>query len=301
MYSIFLNVFPLALARHAAQVEESSTFPVWLTIPLAVTLIVLLGYAIYRFLKAGEVVVGELEVATVFTRKEGDFVKFLRPKKGAYWINPLRCVEGGRIYLGSQSTSGTVDDVRTKEGIPLSIEYNVSFQVDPDNVLEGIEYKMARTLPKFAPNIIAGRMKHVLRHLVEQKSIYELYQEDAVKKLEEEVRAEVSKRSKAVGVKPISGNDMKLGPIRMPSQVEKALKVDYERKLQTTTSIDALERLHAVVSQFDEKDMDRLAELERLRVVEKSGSPAFLMDSLVKKVRETAVVNGNGNTNSSQN
>ncbi|MCB8942268.1 MAG: hypothetical protein H6658_00700 [Ardenticatenaceae bacterium] len=271
------------------QIEETTTFPVWLTIPLWITLIALVIYGIYRYTKAAEVVVGELEVGTVFTKKEGDFVKFLSPKKGAYWINPFSQKAGDKISLGSQSTSGKAEALRTKEGIPLTIEYNVSFSLDPRNSLASIHYKMARTLPKYATNIVGGRVNHVLRHFVEQKSIYELYQEDAVKKLEEEVRAEVSKRCVIFGVEDISASSMKLGPIHMPTQVEKALKADYERKLQTSTSIDALERLHAVVSKFDDKHLERLSELERLRIVENSGSLVYLMDSLVKKVRE-----GNG-------
>jgi len=267
---------------------------VWLIVPLLITLVVLIGYGLLRYIKAAQVIVGELEVGTVFTRREGDFIRFLKPKSGSHWIRPLAEKAGDKIPLGNQTTSGTCEELRTKEGIPLSINYNVSFSVDPFKTPEGIHNRMARALPKFAPNMVGSRVKHVLRHLVEQKCIEELYQEDAVKKLEKEVRDEVSRRSEAIGVAPISATNMKLGPIRMPPQVEKALKSDYERKLQTATSIDALERLHAVISKFKETDMERLSELERLRVIENSGSLVYLMDSLVKKVRETAVANGNG-------
>jgi hypothetical protein len=274
---------------------------VWLIVPLLITFVVLIGYGLIKYIKAAQVIVGELEVGTVFTRREGDFLRFLLPKRGPHWIKPFSEKAGDKIPLGSQSTSGTCEELRTKEGIPLSIDYNVSFSVDPLATPPGIHNKMARALPKYAPNMVSGRVKHVLRHLVEQKSIDELYQEDAVKKLEEAVRAEVSKRSAVIGVESISATNMKLGPIRMPPQVEKALKSDYERKLQTATSIEALERLHAVVSKFGEADMERLSELERLRIIENSGSLVYLMDSLVKKVRETAVPNGNGNVHNSHN
>ena len=295
MYSIWLSTLTFTLARHAAQVEETSTFPIWITIPLLLTLIALFIYSSLSYRRASLVVIGEMEVGTVFSRRTGNFLRFLRP--GFHRIDPYREREGDRIYLGSQSASGTCDELRTKEGIPLSIEYNVSFSVDPDDVLPAIRYKMARALPKAAPNMIAGRVKHILRHLVEQKSIYELYQAGALKKLEAEVRAEVSSSSKAIGVGELGGSDVKLGPIRMPAQLEKALKMDYERKLQTATSIEALERLHAVVSKFEERDMERLWELEQLRVLEKSGSPVYMMDALVKRVRETAVTSGSSSQN----
>jgi hypothetical protein len=267
-------------------------FTAWLGVPLFIVLFCLIVYGFMQYIEASRVIVGELEVGTVFTRREGNFVRFLEPKRGPHWIDPFREKVGDPISIGTQSTSGTCEELRTQEGIPLSIDYNVSFSVNPFNALESIHYKMARALPKYAPNMVAGRVKHVLRHLVEQKSIHELYQAGAVKKLEEEVREEVTKRSEVLGVKALSANDMKLGPIRMPAQVEKAIKANYERKLQTTTSIDALNSLHAVISKFDERDMQRLAELEQLRVIENS-SPVFMMDSLVKRVRETAAATNN--------
>ena len=296
MFSIWLNILPLTVARYSAQIEETSTFPVWLVIPLIILAGALVLYGLYYLFNQAEVIVGELEVATIFNKRTGDFKKFYGA--GVHWINPLADKEGDRIYLGSQSVPpGTCEDLRTKEGIPVTIEFAVSCMVNPFDSLESIHYKMARTLPKFATNIVAGRVKHVLRHLVEQKRIDELYGEGAIKKLEDEVRAEVNKRSEVLGIKVPGPNDMKLGPVRMPTQVEKALKSDYERQLRTGTSIEALERLHKVVSQFEDKHMERLSELERLRVVESNGSLVYLMDSLVKGVRETAVSNGNGNGN----
>ena len=269
-------------------------FSLWLVIPLLITLVVLIGYGLMRYVKAAQVVVGELEVGTVFTRREGNFVRFLVPRKGPHWINPFSEKAGDKIALGNQSISGTCEDLRTKEGILLSIEYNVSFSVDPFKTHPDIHKKMARALPKYAPNMVSSRVTHVLRHLVEQMCMEDLYQAGAIKRLEEAVRAEVSKRSEVIGVAPVTASNMKLGPIHMPVQVEKALKSDYERKLQTKTSIDTLERLHAIISKFDERDMERLSDLERLRVLEKSGSPVYLVDSLAKRVQETAVVNGKG-------
>ncbi len=299
MFSIWLNVLPSTLLRHAAQVEEITTFPIWLTIPLFVTLIGLIVYGMVKFFKAAQVIVGELEVATIFDKKTGNFKKFLEP--GVYWINPFRVREGDRIPLGNQNTSGQCESLRTKEGIPLTIDYNVSFSMNPFDSLPAIHYKMARALPKYAPNMVAGKVKHVLRHLVEQKSIDELYEKDAVKVLEKEVREEVSRRNVAVGMKELGANDMKLGPIRMPTQVEKALKSDYERKLQTRTSIQALEHLHEVVSKFDERDMKRLSELERLRVAERNGSQVYLVDSLVKGVQDLAIATGDDKSKPSKN
>ncbi len=253
---------------------------------------VLIIWMAFSYFRAAEIIVGELEVGVIFVRRTKNFSRFLSP--GTHFINPITEYCSGMISTGTQNASGMLDNLRTVEGIPVSVGYSVSFSVDPFTILPGIEPKMARALPKAASKIVTGKVAHSLRHLIEEKSIVDLYKENAIKELEDEARGIISERSKILGIKPISSSQMKLGPVRMPEQVEDALKMDYERKLQTGTSIDALEKLHAVVSKFEEKDMQRLSELERLRIVENSGSLVFLKDSLIQRLPEIGDMGVNG-------
>jgi regulator of protease activity HflC (stomatin/prohibitin superfamily) len=264
---------------------------IWL-ISLLIIIVLWIGVTYWR---KAEVVISETDVGVVFTRRQNNFARFLRP--GVHFINPVTEKLEATIFTGTQSASGKMENLRTKEGIPVSIAYNISIKVDPFSVASGLEYKMARALPKYAAKMAEGRVTHILRYFIEQKTIEELYKEDAIKKLEDQVRPEVYERGKAIGFQPLSINDLKLGPITMPEQVETALKTHYERNLQTETSIDALERLHAVISKFEDRHIDRLSELERLRIVENSGSLVYLMDSLVKKVHNSAELATNGTHN----
>ncbi len=69
----------------------------------------------------------------------------------------------------------------------------------------------------------------------------------------------------------------------MPSQIEKALKNAHQRKIQTETITKALNGLKEAIDGFESEDMERLAELERLRIVDdKSTSMVYWMNNTLK-------------------
>jgi hypothetical protein len=174
---------------------------------------------------------------------------------------------------------------------------------------------MARTLPKSAEKLVAGKAIQSLRHIIEQKSAEELFRTDSCKELElqlcDQVNARLQLRHKeafssdgvadvperdpdepinGLGPDPIPWYDVQISEIKLPPRVEKALEIAHERRLQTETAAEALERLKKVVEQFDDKDMERLAELEKIRILDKdSGSLLNVMASLAHTIRQ-----GNG-------
>jgi hypothetical protein len=200
--------------------------------------------------------------------------------------------------------------LRTRDGVPVDITWSVSFKINIDNIRPAIAFKMARALPNSAEKLVAGKAIQSLRHIVEQKSIEELHRVDTAKELErqlcDQVNARLQLRHKEAfstnGVVPvpprgegekISGlgpdevpwYDVQISAIKMPDRIEKALEIAYERRLQTETAAHALERLREVVQQFEDKDMERLAELERLRILDKDGGSMFhVMASLAQTI-----------------
>jgi regulator of protease activity HflC (stomatin/prohibitin superfamily) len=258
--------------------------------------------------------IGELEYGVVFYRN-GDFARFL--ESGWQTINPLREKLTDRITKGSQKAHATTS-FRTKDGIPVEITWSVSFKINIANIRESIQYKMARALPKSADKLVAGKAIQSLRHIVEQKSILELYRVDACKELElqlcDQVNARLQLRHKeafssngvaeippkdpnesisGLGPEPIPWFDVQITEIRMPLRIEKALEIAHERRLQTETAAHALERLQEVVAQFTDKDMQRLEDLEKLRILEKeNGSMLHVMASLAQTIRQEPPPNG---------
>jgi len=282
--------------------------PFFLGLLLVIALWAVLALAL--ILKAGTVVVGEMDVAVVFERHTDNFAYFIDAKPSGsvtgrpfhkhqqtrlqrflfrrpyyYFINPFEEHVKDWISKRPQTVKGRTESVRTQEGIPLTISWAIGYTIDPLRINPGIEYKLARGLPQFSNNIVSGRVIHSLRHIIEQKTVAELYQKGAIQNLENELRAEVNKRAIGVGINEISATDTKIGPIEVPAQVEKALEAAHERELNTKTAVKALEELRQVVSSFQPSDMERLAELERLRILdEHGGSLIYSMSSLMKSV-----------------
>jgi regulator of protease activity HflC (stomatin/prohibitin superfamily) len=300
---------------------------VWQQWPFAIATMLIvaswLGLALALILQAGTVVVDEMEVAVIFSRHTNNFAYFIDSKPSGpvqgrpfnlhannlihrllyktrpyqHFINPFQDKVQDRISKRPQTAKGATEGLRTKEGIPLKIEWSIGYTMDPLLIRPGLEFKLARGLPQFSNGMISGRVIHSLRHIIEQKSVADLYRLDAMKNLEKEVREEVTRRSQGIGVNDIVASDTKIGPILMPKEVEDALKAAHERELQTTTAVKALEQLRLVVSRFAPSDMERLAELERLRILDQHGG-AFIysMSSLMKTVEknQTQHVHHNG-------
>lgn len=204
-----------------------------------------------------------------------------------HFINPFKEKVTGRITKKNQNASGTLQDLRTKEGITVDISWDIGFKIILTQILPGIELKMARALPVAASNMMKGRVTHALRYLIEGKSVWELYRQDALKILEKELREEVSKRSAAIGVAAIDAPDMKLGPIRIPYDVQKAIEAAHERELQTETAVKALNQIKSAINEYDDKDLERLAELERLRILDQHGGTlSYEMSNLRKTIEK---------------
>jgi regulator of protease activity HflC (stomatin/prohibitin superfamily) len=289
-------------------------WPVWVGLLLLCSAVVLLllGFFFYR----GIVVVDEMSAAVVFNRQTHNFAYFIDSRSGIdldqrpfnhhrhtllnrflfnrspshHFISPLHEHVKAWISKRPQTAKGVTEQVRTREGIPLTIHWSFGYTIDPILIRPGIEYKLARALPEFSNNMIGGRVIHALRYLIEQLSVHELYQENAIKKLEAALRHEVNQRATNLGFPEIVASDVRVGPIEVPPQVEKAIEAAHERELQTATAVKALRSLHSAISQFGPEDMERLAELERLRILEEhGGSFVYSMSSLLENVQQSSV------------
>lgn len=227
---------------------------------------------------------------------------FLKNDPYHHFINPFKERLEVRVTKRPLSVRGVTDNFRTKEGVPVKVSWSVSYNLDVTLIRPGIEYKLARAIPYFHTNMIQGRAVQSLRYMIEQKEVTELYTTDAIKKLEVELRHEVTKRVQGLGFKDISQVDISVGPIQVPYDVQKAIEAAHERELQTTTAVKALEQLRVVVSRFTDSDMERLSDLERLRILdEHGGSLSYEMASLRKSVEKNKtkrIIKDNGHNDS---
>ena len=287
---------------------------------------ILVSLLIRWFKKHAYILVNEMDAAVIFYKSTNNFAYFIdsnpsetvassRPynlhntyllnrwfkQPYHHFINPFKERVETRVTKRPLSVNDTTSGIRTKEGIPVKIKWAVSYNLDVTLIRPGIEYKLARAIPYFHTNMIKGRAIQSLRYMIEQKNVTELYTTDAIKKLEVELRHEVTKRVQGLGFKDISPVDVKVGPVQVPYDVEKAIEAAHERELQTNTTVKALEQIKKAVNEYDNQDIERLAELERLRILDQhGGSLSYEMSSLrktVEKNKTKRTVKNKGNHN----
>jgi regulator of protease activity HflC (stomatin/prohibitin superfamily) len=101
-------------------------------------------------------------------------------------------------------------------------------------------------------------------------------------RLENEFKEEASKRLSAFGIEVLR---VMVLSVRLPHEVQAAIETAKKRELIAESDARALELLKQALKEFDEKDMHRLTELERLRVIGQSGGGgglAYLLASMLK-------------------
>ncbi len=290
---------------------------------------VFLVFLAVSYFRTNYLILNEMEVGVVFDRFD-NFVCFLDNDYGRIYpraagsepynddtmppkrlkpirqhhISPAIEVVKTRLRKGSFDAKGVSKDVRTKEGIQVTIPWSVSFRVEVLRIQPGIEHKMARVLPAYADKLVTGRVLQIIQHIVGQKRIEELYatgdNDGAIQKLEDELRTELLTRAKAVGITGIAAHDVKLGPLVLPPQIESTLRVSHQRQLHTDTLAKSLKTLREAIAAFTPEDMERLTELERLRIIDEKTKSLTLTESFARKennirIREEDVGPANGN------
>jgi len=279
---------------------------------------VLFALSILLYYRSRLELIDEMEVGVIFNRFNNSFCRFVVSPKptprhnynnyritrwipfSLQWLKlndpyfvRLRWHEKleGKIPKRAQTASGKLENVRTADGIPITISWKVSYKVNVDLISEVIKYKMAHALPEHSGKIVSSRAERAIKHLVELRSIKSLYEFDnqrgpgIIQGLEEDLCQRISRQLSHpvnLGFEEFKPKEISLGPIVMPAKVEKALELAHQRKIQTEMVARAMERLQRAVSGFSAEDVRRLSELERLRILDdKEIRSLYLSDAFV--------------------
>lgn len=183
----------------------------------------------YAVLGASRIRIGEMEYGVIF-KNNGDFSHFVN--SGPQYINPLREHLEATLPRGGVKAGETTEKLRTSDGILVNVKWVVSGKLDPFNLSEGSRPGVTRGLIKGASGMLNGKVVPALRHLIEQKTINQLYTSGAIQALEKELSEMVTERAKGIGFKPIPPNDVQIGPITIPPEVEKTLEAAHKRDIQ---------------------------------------------------------------------
>lgn len=257
--------------------------------------------------------VDEMEVGVIFNRFNNSFIRFavspdpdpsrqMARQPTTNWIpfgqrlyainDPyvvrLRWFEEvrGTIPKKSLTAKATLSNLRTADGIPISVTWKVSYTINVNLITDKIRHKMARTLPEHSDKVITGKVERVIKHLVEQRTIQSLYGPGAIQDMEQEVCQRVNRQLTDpvnLGFQELKPKDISLGPVEVPTKVEKALELAHQRKIQTEMVAGALERLKLAIKEFTSDDIRHWTELERLRILDsKEAGLLYLSDGFVR-------------------
>lgn len=235
----------------------------WFVATAVFTVILLIFIAIKQL---AYVTIPEMEVGVVFRRDGDRFVRFLTP--GRHWIRPFTQEFRATIPLNPDAASEICHHVQTSNGLGVDIEWSLAYNLEPFQIKANSQAKLARTLPRKSGKLAAKHVNNVLRHIIGQYNIEDLYASGVQSRLERQVRQQVTTRLSKLGFKI---SRVMIGAINVPPQVQAALESAHEQRLQTEQEALALERLHQVVSRFSEADMQRLMELERIQKMGRNG------------------------------
>lgn len=236
----------------------------WALWGTAVSLLVLLG--VWAYTKFGFIRIPEMEVGVVFDKRRQAFARFV--PSGRHPFNPLTEQFSHTIPTGSGSANGRCQGVQTHGGISLDVEWSANFELDPFQIKAAARPKLARNLPKKANSIVSKHLNNCLRHVIGEMTIDQVCEPGATRRLERAVRQQLTVRLSEAG---FSFSRVMVGAIDMPRHVKAALEAAQERAVQTENEARSLARLHEIVSQFSEADMQRLMELERIHALGQNG------------------------------
>ncbi|MCB9420361.1 MAG: SPFH domain-containing protein [Ardenticatenaceae bacterium] len=233
----------------------------------AVTAVLSLSlFAVWAVRRWVYVNVPELETAVVYHTDSQSFARFLAP--GRHWIMPLAEKLGESISTASAAVTGQCADAETTGGIPLTIDWQLSYKLNPFRIPADNRPKLARSLPFKAATIARGHVNNCIRHVIGDYPVEALNEPGMIKRLEREVRQLAAARLADMGFEV---SRVMLGPVTMPSRVRTALAEAYEQQVRTEHEAQSLARLHQVISQFSEADVQRLLELERIYKLGENG------------------------------
>ena len=250
------------------------------------------------FWKSTYILVNELETA-VINHKNGNFAYFIdsnltqamgkRPynlhnnrqlnrrlhkrDKFHHFIHPTEEYVAAHIPKKPLSVTETIENIRTKEGIPIKISWTINYKLDVAQINSGLETNMSRALPAFNSNMMKGNTTQILRHIIEQKSVKSLYADGAIEKLEAILSEKIDAKMSKLGFTNI---DPRVGPILVPKAVENAIQEAHERELKTETTVICLDKIKQAIRTYHDNDLARLAELERLRLLDQHGASMIM-------------------------
>lgn len=201
------------------------------------------------------VLVPEQSVAVVFNRERESLAHLLWP--GRHFIVPGLQSVVKLLDTGPMTASDTTSGVHSADGIPHDVKWTLAFQLAPEHIATEQLPGVVRLLMQAPREVARAQTADCLRLVFGRFPADRLCGAKHRARVTCELQAEISRRLLSLGIQTTR---IMLGEITPPA--------DYQQSLTLANSLHALQ---CIVHAFTETDIQRLIELERLRLLGQNG------------------------------
>lgn len=209
--------------------------------------------------------VPEQSLAVIYNREQQAFSRLL--PSGRRWLRPFVEEVRATIPLGAE-TAMSACQAYTSGGVPLMVRWQATFQIEPLSLSRELQARLALKLARKSKIIVQSHVNNSLQLALSHYTIHDLFAGGERGRLERAARQAATEQLAPLG---ITVQRVTIQEMELPAQVQSTLAAAHERAVQTESEALALAQLQKVISQFSDSDMQRLAELERLRVMGQHG------------------------------
>jgi hypothetical protein len=231
-----------------------------------------------------------MSTGLVYNVETKAFSRFLMP--GRHLLRPLDQLKKV-VPIPPSIASGECGRAQTDGGVNVSAKWSLAYRLDPTAVAPELRPNVANMLLKSIEPLLHTHINNCITHLFDQQTVATVCDRGARQRLERELRDLVAERLLPFGVQTYR---VILKSVDLPRDVMVAVEAAHKQELLAESEARALERLHQVIRQFSDVDMERLLQLRQLQEMGQHGVtlhvPAYVMPG------GQPAATGNGHTSS---
>ncbi len=195
------------------------------------------------------------------------------------------------ISTAPAGVKGSCRQAQSKEGVTVTVEWSLSYQVNPAAIQPELRPRLARLLPQGPATFLRNHVNNCVAVLANEHTVAALCQNGRRGPLERELTRSVRQRLAPFGIEVFR---LMITAVDLPQSVQAALEEAHERAVYAASEAEALNRLHEAISQFSDAEMERLLRLEQLREMGQHGVALHIpmMTALPTEPRRPKPANG---------
>ncbi|GAB4280755.1 MAG: hypothetical protein Kow0080_33920 [Candidatus Promineifilaceae bacterium] len=227
---------------------------------------VLVSMAAWVWLTFIWVRVPEMEVFVVFNRETGAFSRFITQGRHIV-LFPLEQI-AGRMSTMPNAVQGHCRGAQTQGGVAVDLDWTISYQLAPNNAVEGLRPIIARFMTGDTRNFFRRHANNCLAEILCNHTMHTLSAPGMIGDLQGQFQEALAARLRPFGVNLFR---VMVSNVAFPPHIQAILESAREREIYAESEARMMERLQQAFHQFTPQDLEWFMRLEQLRELGKNG------------------------------